>query len=92
MLAEGLNLQDSVRLINYDIPWNPVRLMQRIGRIDRRLNPDVEKKIVSSHPARKKDRKRIVYWNFIPPQKLEELVGLQKVVERNLQLLRLYLE
>ena len=82
VLAEGLNLQDSVRLINYDIPWNPVRLMQRIGRIDRRLNPDVEKKIVSSHPARKKDRKRIVYWNFIPPQKLEELVGLQKVVEK----------
>ena len=42
VLSEGLNLQDSTRLINYDIHWNPVRLMQRIGRIDRRMSPDVE--------------------------------------------------
>ncbi len=42
VLSEGLNLQDATRLINYDIHWNPVRLMQRIGRVDRRLNPDVE--------------------------------------------------
>ncbi|MEI2704088.1 MAG: C-terminal helicase domain-containing protein [Ilumatobacteraceae bacterium] len=40
VLSEGLNLQDATRLINYDIHWNPVRLMQRIGRVDRRLNPD----------------------------------------------------
>ena len=36
----GLNLQDSTRLINY-IHWNPVRLMQRIGRVDRRMDPVV---------------------------------------------------
>ncbi len=30
-------------MINYDIHWNPVRLMQRIGRVDRRMNPEVEK-------------------------------------------------
>ena len=41
VLSEGLNLQDSTRLINYDIHWNPVRLMQRIGRVDRRMDPKV---------------------------------------------------
>jgi superfamily II DNA or RNA helicase len=39
VLSEGLNLQDATRLINYDLHWNPVRLMQRIGRVDRRMNP-----------------------------------------------------
>ena len=38
VLSEGLNLQDASRMINYDIHWNPVRLMQRIGRVDRRMN------------------------------------------------------
>jgi ERCC4-related helicase len=37
ILSEGLNLQDASRMINYDIHWNPVRLMQRIGRVDRRI-------------------------------------------------------
>ena len=32
VLSEGLNLQDASRMMNYDIHWNPVRLMQRIGR------------------------------------------------------------
>lgn len=44
VLSEGLNLQDATRLINYDIHWNPVRLMQRIGRVDRRMDPAIEKK------------------------------------------------
>ena len=44
LLSEGLNLQDASRMINYDIHWNPVRLMQRIGRVDRRMNPEVEKR------------------------------------------------
>ena len=39
VLSEGLNLQDASRMTNYDIHWNPVRLMQRIGRVDRRMNP-----------------------------------------------------
>lgn len=34
-LSEGQNLQDSDLVINYDIHWNPVRLIQRFGRIDR---------------------------------------------------------
>ena len=45
MLSEGLNLQDATRLINYDLHWNPVRLMQRIGRVDRRMNSDIEEQI-----------------------------------------------
>jgi len=38
-LSEGQNLQDSDYLINYDIHWNPVRLIQRFGRIDRIGSP-----------------------------------------------------
>ena len=34
-ISEGQNLQDSDYLINYDIHWNPVRIIQRFGRIDR---------------------------------------------------------
>ena len=44
-LSEGLNLQDATRFINYDLHWNPVRLMQRIGRVDRRLNPAVGQRL-----------------------------------------------
>lgn len=42
ILAEGVNLQDAALLINFDIHWNPVRMIQRSGRIDRRLNPRIE--------------------------------------------------
>lgn len=42
VLSEGVNLQDGSLLVNYDIHWNPVRLMQRIGRVDRRMNPAIE--------------------------------------------------
>ena len=35
VLSEGINLQDADVVISYDLPWNPVRLVQRIGRIDR---------------------------------------------------------
>ena len=51
--SEGLNLRDATRLINYDIHWNPVRLMQRIGRIDRRMDRMVEDRIVEDHPNQK---------------------------------------
>jgi len=87
VLAEGLNLQDSVKLINFDIHWNPVKLMQRIGRIDRRLNSDIEKQIMNNHPERKADRGKIAYWNCLPPQELEQLIGLQKVVEHKFEII-----
>ena len=38
-------------MINYDIHWNPVRLMQRIGRVDRRMNPEIEKRLVADQES-----------------------------------------
>ena len=80
VLSEGLNLQDSGRLINYDIHWNPVRLMQRIGRVDRRMNPATEIRIVADHPEEAKWRGKIAYWNFLPPDELNKLLSLYKRV------------
>ena len=79
VLAEGLNLQDATKLINYDIHWNPVKLMQRIGRIDRRMNNKTEEIILSHHPERKEERLpnvKIDYWNFLPPRQLDRILGL----------------
>ena len=41
--SEGLNLQSASAVINVDVPWNPARVMQRIGRVDRlgQLSPSV---------------------------------------------------
>ncbi|RPF55265.1 helicase-related protein [Aquisalibacillus elongatus] len=82
VLAEGLNLQDASRLINYDLHWNPVRLMQRIGRIDRRMDPEIEKELIDTYPSLKDDRKSIYYWNFLPPKELNELLTLYKNVTK----------
>ena len=38
-LAEGVNLQAAGRCVNYDLPWNPMRLVQRYGRVDRLRSP-----------------------------------------------------
>lgn len=76
ILSEGLNLQDATRLINYDLHWNPVRLMQRIGRVDRRQNPDIEARILKDHPDQKKIRGTVAYWNFLPAKELEPLLRL----------------
>lgn len=76
VLSEGLNLQDATRLINYDLHWNPVRLMQRIGRVDRRMNPEIEKKILADHPEQKSLRGTVGYWNFLPPEELDDLLRL----------------
>jgi len=76
VLSEGLNLQDATRLINYDLHWNPVRLMQRIGRIDRRLDRGTEQRIVEDHPDQKNLRGTVVYWNFLPPAELNRLLSL----------------
>ncbi len=80
ILAEGLNLQDCTRLINYDLHWNPVRLMQRIGRVDRRMNPETEGRLLAEHPEQKDLRGKIAYWNFLPPAELEELIRLYSLV------------
>lgn len=85
VLAEGLNLQDATRLINYDLHWNPVRLMQRIGRVDRRMNAETEQRILSDHPEQKKYRGTITFWNFLPPDEMEDLLRLfQRVANKTL--------
>ena len=85
VLSEGLNLQDATRMINYDLHWNPVRLMQRIGRVDRRMNGDIEARLIADHPEQVKRRGTIVFWNFLPPDELDELLRLfQRVTKKTL--------
>lgn len=91
VLSEGLNLQDATRLINYDLHWNPVRLMQRIGRVDRRMNPDIEAQIVADHPDQKDIRGTAAYWNFLPPDEMEELLKLYgRVSHKTLRISKLF--
>jgi hypothetical protein len=80
VLSEGLNLQDATRLINYDLHWNPVRLMQRIGRVDRRMDPHIEAAIVRDHPDTAPLRGKVAFWNFLPHQALETLLRLYGTV------------
>lgn len=81
VLSEGLNLQDATRLINYDIHWSPVRLMQRIGRVDRRMNPSIEEKIKLEGDAEVyKARGTVRFWNFLPPDELNDILSLYKKV------------
>lgn len=61
VLAEGLNLQDCDSIINYDLHWNPVRLIQRFGRIDR---------IGSDHQV-------VYGFNFLPETGIERNLGLR---------------
>ena len=68
-LSEGQNLQDASVIVNYDLHWNPVRMVQRIGRIDR---------IGSEHNT-------IEVYNFIPEDALEELLGLMARLHEKLQ-------
>ena len=85
VLSEGLNLQDASRMMNYDIHWNPVRLMQRIGRVDRRMNPEVEERIVADHPEATASRGKVWFWNFLPPEELNEILSLYtKVTQKTL--------
>lgn len=69
ILAEGLNLQDCDKVVNYDLHWTPVRLIQRLGRIDR---------IGSEHDT-------IYAYNFLPETGLERNLGLQERLERRIQ-------
>ncbi|NJD11136.1 MAG: hypothetical protein FIB01_12135 [Gemmatimonadetes bacterium] len=72
VLAEGLNLQDAADVVSYDLPWNPVRLVQRLGRIDRLGSP---------HPC-------VRSWYFVPHRELEALLGLLHRIRRKLGAIR----
>ncbi|MEK9138324.1 MAG: DEAD/DEAH box helicase, partial [Bacteroidota bacterium] len=87
VLSEGLNLQDAVRMINYDIHWNPVRLMQRIGRVDRRMNPEVELALLRDHPDLAGKRGKVEFWNFLPPDEINSLLTLYtRVTQKTLMI------
>jgi hypothetical protein len=70
-ISEGQNLQDCDCLINYDIHWNPVRIIQRFGRIDRLGSPNECIQLV----------------NFWPNMELEEYIGLEQRVSGRMVLL-----
>jgi superfamily II DNA/RNA helicase len=87
VLSEGLNLQDASRMINYDIHWNPVRLMQRIGRVDRRMSPAIEEALDRDHPELAASRGKVSFWNFLPPDELNALLTLYtKVTQKTLMI------
>jgi superfamily II DNA/RNA helicase len=62
VLSEAINLQDAGEVMNYDFPWNPMKLVQRAGRIDR---------IGSLH-------EKIIISNLFPEQGLELILGLMQ--------------
>jgi hypothetical protein len=70
VLAEGVNLQQAGQMINYDLPWNPMRIVQRHGRIDR---------IGSKHDE-------VQLGLFFPAERLDELLALEARLEAKLAL------
>jgi superfamily II DNA or RNA helicase len=68
VLSEGVNLQQAQHIINYDLPWNPMRLVQRHGRIDR---------IGSRYDD-------VFLRSFFPDDELEALLGLQERLRRKI--------
>ncbi|WP_346296414.1 SNF2-related protein [Rhodopseudomonas sp. P1] len=70
-ISEGQNLQDCDYLVNYDIHWNPVRIIQRFGRIDRIGSPNEAIQLV----------------NFWPNIELEEYINLEQRVSGRMVLL-----
>jgi hypothetical protein len=69
VLSEGQNLQDAQYLINYDLHWNPVRMIQRAGRIDRLYSP----------------HEKVYIYNVMPEQGLEDLLRLVGKLTRKLE-------
>jgi len=69
-ISEGQNLQDCDYLVNYDIHWNPVRIIQRFGRIDR----------IGSR------NERIQLVNFWPDMDLDEYINLRSRVETRMKI------
>jgi len=65
VLSEGMNLQTAQFVINYDLHWNPTRMIQRAGRIDRIGSPF----------------KKIYVYNFFPEKELEDLLRLVSILQ-----------
>ena len=72
-ISEGQNLQDCDTLINYDIHWNPVRIIQRFGRVDRLGSKNTKIQLV----------------NFWPNMELDEYINLEAKVSGRMVLLNI---
>ncbi|UPW09355.1 SNF2-related protein [Gordonia terrae] len=70
VLSEGVNLQQAGQMINYDLPWNPMRIVQRHGRVDR---------IGSKHDY-------VYLGLFFPAERLDALLDLEARLEAKLAL------
>tara|TARA_R100000900_G_scaffold536_1_gene864 strand:- start:131214 stop:134501 length:3288 start_codon:yes stop_codon:yes gene_type:complete len=70
-ISEGQNLQDCDTLINYDIHWNPVRIIQRFGRVDRLGSKNTQIQLI----------------NFWPNMELDEYINLEARVSGRMVLL-----
>lgn len=69
VLSEGQNLQDCAVVINYDLPWAIIRLIQRVGRIDR-IGQQAE---------------QILCYSFLPAEGVERIIRLRARVSRRLR-------
>lgn len=68
VLGQGVNLQEARNVINYDLPWNPMRVVQRNGRIDRVNSPHDE----------------IYPFSFFPEDRLDDLLKLEHRVRQKI--------
>ncbi|MEC5166733.1 ERCC4-related helicase [Flavobacterium sp. PL11] len=73
VLSEGQNLQDADMVINYDIHWNPVRVIQRVGRIDRIGSPNDEIQSI----------------NFWPAKDIDDYINLKSRVEKRMAIMKI---
>ena len=73
VLSEGQNLQDADLVINYDIHWNPVRVIQRVGRIDRIGSPNNEIQSI----------------NFWPAKDIDDYINLKARVEKRMAIMKI---
>jgi hypothetical protein len=69
VLSEGQNLQDAHIIVNFDLPWALVRLVQRAGRVDR---------------LGQKSRSILCY-SFLPEKGIEEIIGLRKKLKQRIR-------
>jgi len=69
VLSEGTNLHQANVVINYDIPWNPTKIMQRVGRINR---------VDSNH-------NKIYTYTFFPTDQSNEQIKLKELAEAKIQ-------
>ena len=71
VLSEGQNLQDCNYVVNYDLPWNPMRIVQRVGRVDRLASKFGE----------------ITSAVFVPEKELNDLLLIMEKLESKIQVI-----